>query len=356
MIDANQWLPLVFAAVTTLSILAYVLMDGWDLGVGILYPLVARRADRQVLFDSIAPFWDANETWLVFGGMMLLVGFPLAYATLLPMLYLPAFVMLFALVLRGVSYEFRQHGGALQAMWEWIFAGGSLLAALAQGWMLGIIVEGLGPETADAPRSFAQAVFPLICGVGLVGGYALLGACWLILKTCGALQTLGREVGHSALLLTALLLIVISVWTPLVSPHVAQRWFTPSHLSVLWIFPVATALVGWKLWSSFWKTPDGHPLLWATLLFVLAFAGFAISVYPYIVPYRYTLFEAANDPSTLRFAGVGVLLILPITTIYLLLGYRVFRGKVDERPSASGTNPHIGSRCTSGNPVDLHMS
>jgi cytochrome d ubiquinol oxidase subunit II len=356
-VSPADWLPLAFAALAALSVLAYVLMDGWDLGVGILYPLVARDADRQLMLESIAPFWDANETWLVFGGMMLLAGFPLAYATLLPVLYMPVILMLLALVLRGISYEFRHHGTELRPFWEWLFFCGSILMALAQGWMLGRIVEGVpDPAAIEAQHGWLRGLFPPICAVGMVGGYALLGACWLILKASGALQVFAREVAHSALLLTLALLGAVCIWTPITVPQVAHRWFRPSVLSLFWVLPLVSAVVAWRLWKSLWGDQDARPLSYAVSLFVLAFIGLGVSIYPYIVPYRYTIFEAANDAVSLRFTAVGVAAILPIIATYLVLGYRVFRGKVVPHQAEVAAGPHIGARRSSGNPADLHLS
>jgi cytochrome bd ubiquinol oxidase subunit II len=348
-----DWLPMAYIALTAACFMAYVLMDGWDLGVGILYPLVARRADREQLMESIGPFWDANETWLVFGGMLLLLGFPLAYAILLTQLYVPIIAMLLALVLRGVSYEFRNQGGALRELWGYTFAGGSMLAAFAQGCILGRVVEGLADVDSPSPvMTVLRGGFPLVCGVGLVGGYALLGACWLILKTRDAVQTTAREVAQSALILTVILLIIVCTFTPLVSPHVAHRWFVSSA----WLLPVILAcVVIWKLWSSLWRANDRRPLQWAIVFFVLSFAGVAVSLFPYIIPYQYTFFDAANDRSTLAFAGVGICIVLPVVVLYLTLGYRVFRGKLPPPSQASAAVP-VSSRKTSGHEADLHMS
>jgi cytochrome bd ubiquinol oxidase subunit II len=357
MSHSNDWLPLAYATLTAACFAAYVLMDGWDLGVGILYPLVARRADRDQLLQTIEPFWDANETWLVFGGMVLLLGFPLAYSQLLTQLYVPAIAMLLALVLRGVSYEFRYQGGALREFWGFVFAAGSILAAFAQGCMLGRVVEGLAPTDSLSPVLTAlRDGFPLVCGIGLIGGYALLGACWLILKTEDALQTMAREVGQSALLLTAILLIIVSTFTPLVSPHVASRWLTSNGWVLAAVAVTSHCAVLWKLWSSLWRSNDRRPLQWATALFILSFVGIAFSLFPYIIPYQYTLFEAANDPATLRFAGVGICIVLPVVILYLGLGYRVFRGKTVRQVALPMEAPSVAARKTSGHQADLHMS
>jgi cytochrome d ubiquinol oxidase subunit II len=354
MSNTANWLPIAYAALTAGAFLAYVLMDGWDLGVGILYPLVARKEDRDKLMGTIAPFWDANETWLVFGGMMLLLGFPLAYSTLLTELYVPAIGMLLALVLRGVTYEFRFQGGSLREFWGYVFSAGSILAAFTQGCMLGRVVAGVA--TSSPILGAIRDVFPLVCGIGLIGGYALLGACWLILKADGALQTTAREVARSALLMTVLLLLVVSTITPLVNPHVARRWLAPDNLWLTGAAVVAHAIVIWQLWNSVWRPGDRRPLQWATALFVLAFLGIAISLYPYIVPYQYTLFEAANDHSTLAFAAVGICIVLPVVFLYLILGYRVFRGKSSVRGADTDSVPSVASRKTAGHQADLHMS
>lgn len=355
MSNPTDWLPFAYLSLIAGSFLAYVLMDGWDLGVGILYPLIARRQDRDQLMGTIAPFWDANETWLVFGGMLLLLGFPLAYSTLLTQLYVPVIAMLLSLVLRGVSYEFRFQGGALREFWGYVFSAGSLLAAFAQGTMLGRIVEGIGDAESLSPAlTFLRIAFPLVCGVGLIGGYALLGACWLILKADGALQTTAREVAHSSLVLTVLLLVLVSGFTPLVSAHVAHRWFGSDTAWLTVVAILAPGVIVWRLWSSLWQSDERGPLRWAIALFVLAFLGIVISLYPYIVPYNFTFSDAANDHSTLVFAAIGICVTLPVVLLYLTLGYRVFRGK------SSLSSPRdvvsIASRKTSSHQADLHLS
>jgi cytochrome bd ubiquinol oxidase subunit II len=356
-IDTTGYLPLAYAALTAACLLAYVLMDGWDLGVGILYPLVARKRERDQLFLTIQPFWDANETWLVFGGMVLLLGFPLAYSTLLTQLYVPVFTMLFALVLRGVSYEFRYQGGSWREAWGYTFAAGSMLAAFAQGYMLGSVVEGIADtETFPPVLVILRGSFPLLCGIGLVGGYGLLGACWLILKTQDTLQTTAREVARAALILTVCLLLIVSVFTPLVSPHVAHRWFVSRAWLLAAVAVLAYSVVVWKLWTSLWQSNDRRPLQWAAALFSLSFGGVAFSVFPYIVPYKYTLQEAANDRTALRFAAVGICIILPVVVLYLTLGYRVFRGKSSSPPMEQFAPPSVASRKTCGHQADLHLS
>ena len=352
-----DWLPFAYAGLVAASLLAYVLMDGWDLGVGIIYSLIARAGDRDRALRSIEPFWDANETWLVLGGMTLLLGFPTAYAELLTLMYVPASGMLLALVLRGVSYEFRYQGGALRDFWGRIFAIGSILAAFCQGCMLGLVVEGVPEQGSMSPGITAlRAVFPLICGIGTVGGYVLLGASWLILKTQEALQNTAREVALPALLATTGLLVIVSLCTPLLSAHVAERWFTHEAWPYAGALVAAIAIVVFKLFRSLWRSDDRRPLQWTTALVVLSYIFIVASLFPYIVPYRHTLQSIANDHTTLVFAGIGICVVLPVVFLYLILGYRVFRGKIQGDPMPSTAGPSVASRKTSGHQVDLHMS
>jgi cytochrome d ubiquinol oxidase subunit II len=354
---AADYIPLLWSGVAVAAILAYVLMDGWVLGIGILYPLVARQADRDRVIQSIAPFWKANETRFVLGAILLLLGFPIAYSLSLAQLYLPIFAMLFALVVRGASYAFRHRGGSLRRIWDLAFAGGSILATLAQGYLVGRVIEGLGGNVDTSGLiGWLRALFPILCSLGLLGGYGLLGACWLIFKADGALQVMGREVSHSTLILAATLMVVVCLLIPIVGPHVAHRWLDPSMRIGLALFAAAALVVIWQLWRSLWQIKDYRPLQWAVALFMLAFTGVAISLYPYIVPYRFTYYELANDPSFLKFASVGLCVVLTVIILCLLLGYRRLRGKIPRADAPVGAPPVIASRKTCGNNVDLHLS
>jgi cytochrome d ubiquinol oxidase subunit II len=205
-------------AIIALAVLLYVLMDGWDLGVGILFLLAAREQQRDEMMESIAPFWDGNETWLVFGGVTLFAAFPAVYASTLQALYLPVMVMLFALVFRGISFEFRSHSKASKILWNWAFASGSIIAAFAQGMMLGKLVQGVPLQHGPYGQTFTISLFPLLCGIAMVAGYALLGSAWLVHKTDGTTQIFGREVSRAAWLLTMALFSIACVWTPLSVP------------------------------------------------------------------------------------------------------------------------------------------
>jgi cytochrome d ubiquinol oxidase subunit II len=359
MITMIQWPPLAMIILLALSAFAYMVMYGCELGVAILYPLVARPADRQLLFDSIDPFWMGAIKWVLLGPSILFLGLLIAFAAQLPVLHKPIAVMIVSLVLRGLSHKCLKRKGDLQIAWEWLFAAASMLMTLASGWALGSILEGSSlsglPEESALLR-LATIVFPMICAVGLLGAYALLGSCWLILKTEGALKIFGREVAHSALLLTILVMLVAGGWLLIVNPHAEQRVITQENWRVMGLFPIAIVLLGWHLWRSLWEIDERAPLLRGAALFGAVFLGVLCSLYPNIGPGRYTLIEVTNSPGVQRYAWAAILILLPIMVTYLWLGVRAIKGKVIcyERSITSG--PHIGARHTSGNPPELHLS
>lgn len=329
--------PLVFAAVAALAVVVYVLADGFDLGVGILFLIAPRETDRDLMMQAVEPVWDGNETWLVMGGTLLLAAFPAAYYVLLPALYLPVMAMLLALVLRGVAFSFRLQAQRRRA-WDFAFAGGSLVAALAQGAILGGILGGV--PTRDgmfAGGPFAWwSILGVLCGLGLVAGYALLGAGWLIWKTTGGTQTFAREVGHTALLLTLATMAAVSAWTAWTDPAVADRWFAWPNPVLLAPFPIATCLVGVWLWHALWGPRDHLPFLLAIVIFLLGFCGLVVSLWPYVVPRSVTIWDGAADPQTLLFAGVGVAFVLPIVLAYQGYNYWVFRWKTTLKGGYAG--------------------
>jgi cytochrome d ubiquinol oxidase subunit II len=322
-------LPLIWAAIIAFAVFMYVVLDGFDLGTGILFPLAPAATDRDVMMNSIAPVWDGNETWLVLGGAGLFVAFPAAYAILLPAFYLPIIVMLLALVFRGVAFEFRFKAERSRAVWDVAFAAGSTLAAFAQGVVLGGAIEGVAVQG----RSFAGGTFDwatpfaLLCGFGLVAGYALLGATWLVLKTEGALQARAIRAGRVALLLVALFVGLVSLWTPFVHPHVAERWFTWPNLVLLAPLPLATLLLFALVWRSLAGRPHGGPFLGALGIFALSYLGLGISLWPYAVPYAISFRAAAAADPSLAFMLVGVIVTMPLILAYTAHNYWVFRGK-----------------------------
>lgn len=322
-------LPLLFAFALAFSIAMYVVMDGFDLGIGILFPFAPAEVDRDAMMNSVAPIWDGNETWLVMGGALMIAAFPLAYATLLPAFYVPLAIMLFALIFRGIAFEFRFRAGHFRYLWNWAFTGGSTMAAFCQGLILGAFIEGV-PVRNEVFAGGATGVFTpfaVMSGFGLIAGYALLSATWLIMKTSGTTRDFGRRSTRPALLAALGFIAVVSLWTPITQAEVAQRWFSLPNILFLWPVPFVTALVAWVIWRSVAGTHDYVPFLFSILLFLLAFAGLGVSLFPYAVPWSVTIWRAAASPATLEFTGVGVLIILPITLAYLGLSHWVFRGR-----------------------------
>jgi cytochrome d ubiquinol oxidase subunit II len=353
-------ISLIFALVIVFGIAVYVLADGFDLGIGILFLLAPRDADRDLMMESIAPFWDGNETWLVMGGTVLLAAFPAGYYVLLPALYIPIVLMLFALILRGVAFEFRFQAGRFRRGWDFAFAGGSVLAALAQGFVLGGFIRGVPMQNGmfAGGTFFFVSVMGLLCGVGLVAGYALLGAGWLIWKASGATQVFGREVGHAVLLLTMVMMALVSLWTALTVPPVAARWFAWPAILPEALLPLAAAATAVLLWRSLWSDRDSQPFLLTIVLFLLGFGGLGISLWPYVVPRQITIHDGAADPATLHVLLVGVVIILPVIIAYTTHAYWVFRGKtiLSHDDSAYSAGPSIEGRRASCVNVNLHLS
>jgi cytochrome d ubiquinol oxidase subunit II len=326
-------LPFVFMVLMGIAILAYVVLDGFDLGVGILVPF-ASRPEHDVMVSSIGPFWDANETWLVLGVGILLVAFPKAHGLILTSLYLPVAAMLVFLILRGVSFEFRVKAtGWHREAWNRMFFVGSLGAALAQGYMLGGVVTGFA-------AGWGFVLFNLLVGVGLAGAYALLGATWLVIKTEGDLQARALRWSHAALFFTAGGVAAISLATPFASADVFGRWFTWPNMALLAPLPLATAAALVGIWRSVSRLQRGRggeerrrewlPFVLAVWVFVFAFAGLAYSMYPYLVFNRLTIWQAAAARESLMIVLVGALLVLPMIIGYTVFAYRVFWGKTRE--------------------------
>ncbi len=324
----NSLVP-IWTVILGLGIFIYVALDGFDLGVGMLHGLVP-PADRDTVMSSIGPFWDGNETWLILGGVGLLAAFPLAFAIIIPAVYFPILLMLLALVFRGVAFEFRFTHARLRRMWDAAFCGGSLVATFAQGLVLGSFIQGFdvdGRVFAGSSFDFATP-FALLTGIALVFGYGLLGAGWLVMKTEGPLQAWSRRAGRVCLLGVSACIAAVSIWTPLASPAIMQRWFGWPNTMVLLPLPVATLAVGIYAWRALGKRGDIQPFMAAVGLFALSFGGIAVSLWPMIVPGHYTLWQAASPESTQAFLLVGTLVLLPVILFYTGWSYWVFRGKV----------------------------
>lgn len=329
---------LIFAAVAVFCVVVYVLADGLDLGVGILFLAAPRDADRDIMMASIEPVWDGNETWLVAGGTLLFAAFPAGYYILLPAFYLPIVTMLFALILRGVAFGFRLQSTRFRMVWDIAFAAGSALAALCQGLILGGLIEGVPVENgmfSGGPFSFLS-LLGLMCGVGLIGGYALIGAGWLILKTQGPTQVFAREIAHAALVLVAAMMLLVSGWSAWSVPEVAARWFSLPNLIFLAPVPLVTMAVIFALWRGIWTGAEIRTFLLSLVLFALGLIGLVVSLWPYVVPRAVTVWDGLADPQSLAFISIGLAVVLPIVLTYQAHAYWVFRGKTAHEAGGYG--------------------
>jgi len=313
------------------GVFLYVMLDGFDLGVGILYGFAPGKEARNLVMNSIAPIWDGNETWLVLGAVGLLAAFPLAFAIIIPAVYFPILVMLLALVFRGTAFEFRYRDAEHRTFWDHAFNIGSAVATFAQGVVLGAFIQGFEVEGRHFTGSSFDCFTPfsLFTGVALLFGYGLLGAGWLVLKTEGELQGWARRWGLRCLIGVGIAVAVVSVWTPLADPAIEERWFSWPNIAYLAPVPIITA--GLALWE--WRalrssSAEVAPFVAAICLFAMSYLGVAISLWPMIVPHRFTLWEAASAPSTQAFLAVGTLFLLPVILMYTGWSYWVFRGKV----------------------------
>lgn len=324
-------LTIIWAFVIAFAVFAYVVMDGFDLGLGMLFPFFPRKQDRDVMMNTVAPVWDGNETWLVLGGGGLFAAFPLAYAVLMPALYTPIIAMLLGLVFRGVAFEFRWRSQRERNLWDIAFAGGSLLATLAQGVALGAILQGVKVSGRIYGGGWWDWLTPfsLLTGVALVAGYGLLGATWLIMKTSGDLRDRAYMLSWRFLLATLIAITAVSLATPFLEAEYWRRWFAWPNILLTAPVPVAVAAVTLLLLKSLANKQDYRPFFLTLALFALSYAGLGISMFPYIVPRSITIWQAAAPLNSQQFMLVGVAIMVPIILIYTAFAYWVFRGKVD---------------------------
>ena len=328
-------LPIVWAVIILFGVMMYVVMDGFDLGIGLLYPFFRGKDDRDVMMNTVAPVWDGNETWLVLGGAGLLAAFPTAYAVVLSAFYLPLIGMLIGLIFRGVAFEFRfKASAARRGWWDKAFIGGSLLATFCQGVVLGAFISGIPVVDGRYAGGGLDWLTPfvLFTGAGLVATYAMLGATWLIMKTDGLLQLRMRLVARTLAWVLLLFIAAISLWTPLALPQVAERWFTWPNLAFFAPVPllVLASMIGLtrSLATAHAGRNDGAPFVWTLALVFLGYSGLGISLWPNIVPPSLSIQAAAAPPQSMGFALVGALLVIPLILMYTAWGYWVFRGKV----------------------------
>jgi cytochrome d ubiquinol oxidase subunit II len=325
-------LTIIWAFLIAFAVAAYVVMDGFDLGIGILFPRFPVGKERDQAMNAIAPVWDGNETWLVLGGGGLLAAFPLAYAIILPALYAPLIAMLLGLVFRGVAFEFRWRDPGHRRLWDAGFFLGSLIATFAQGVTLGALVQGIEVKGRAYGGGWWDWLTPfsLLTGASLVAGYALLGACWLIWKTEGPLHDQARRLAR--LLLPAMLgaIGLVSLATPFVEAKYFQRWFEWPGLLVALPMPLLVAGTAFLAWRSLARGRDWQPFLFSLALFGLTLAGLAISIWPDVIPGRVSIWQAAAPYSSQLFMLVGALVLIPLILVYTAWSYWVFRGKVGE--------------------------
>jgi cytochrome d ubiquinol oxidase subunit II len=323
---SHQLLPVIFMVLMGVAVLVYVVLDGYDLGVGMLMP-AASNEEQSMMVASIGPFWDANETWLVLGIGILLAAFPAAHGVVLGALYLPVVAMLVGLMFRGVAFELRiKAQGWHRDLWNWLFWAGSFMASFFQGVMLGRYITGF-------ESGLGYWLFALVVGASLCGGYVLLGATWLILKSEGELRRKAVSWARWGLLWVALGVALVSLATPLVSQTVRDKWFDFPRTLWLMVLPAATLACGYWIWRATGAMKRGvaggdrGPFLASVAIFTLAFLGLAYSLYPYVVIDRLTIWDAAAHPSGLKFVLAGVVVVLPFLVGYTIFAYRVFGGK-----------------------------
>ncbi|MGU0038447.1 cytochrome d ubiquinol oxidase subunit II [Citrobacter freundii complex sp. 2025EL-00176] len=327
-------ITVIWFVIIVFATLMYIVMDGFDLGIGMLFSIVHTPGERDVMVNSVAPVWDGNETWLVLGGAGLFGAFPLAYAVIADALAIPLAMMLIGLIFRGVAFEFRfKATPSHRLFWDYAFAGGSLLATVSQGIVVGAVINGFD----IAERRFAGSAldwltpFNVFCGLGLVAAYLLLGTTWLIMKSDGALQERMRKLTRHVLLALLAVIAVVSIWTPLSWQYIAERWFTLPNF--YWFVPVPILVTIFSLWI--WRlssdnTSHARPFILTLGLIFLGFSGLGISLWPYIIPPHITLWDAAAPPASQMFMLVGTLIIIPVILMYTAWSYYVFRGKVSD--------------------------
>jgi cytochrome d ubiquinol oxidase subunit II len=323
-------LPLIWYGLIATAIFLYVLLDGFDLGVGILFPFAPSEQCRDRMMNSIAPFWDGNETWLVLGGGGLFAAFPLAYAVLMPALYIPVLLMLQGLIFRGVAFEFRfKATGKSRRVWDYAFHFGSLLATFMQGMILGAVVLGVKVEG----RSFAGNAFDwlnaysVMTGVALIFGYALLGATWLVLKTDQTTQEWARKCASYALGYVGLFLAIVSISMPVMNEDIRILWFSLPNLFLLLPIPTASLVLFIMIWRDLHTGKECRPFFLSIGVFLTAYLGLGISLWPWVVPFAFTFRQAAAAPPSQSLLLIGTVILLPVVLTYTGYSYYIFRGK-----------------------------
>lgn len=337
MFDFSNWLdlPLIWGFLIATAVFLYVFLDGFDLGIGILFPFAPTDQCRDRMMNSIAPFWDGNETWLVLGGGGLFAAFPLAYATLFPAFYIPLITMLLGLILRGVAFEFRYKADKYRALWDYVFHFGSLIATICQGTVLGAFVQGItvtGRNFSGGPFDWASGL-SVMTGIALVFGYALLGATWLIMKTENITQVWARKVAAYVLFYVCAFMALVSFSMPLLNADIKMLWFSLPNFYYLFPIPLVTIGLIALIWYDLHrKKHEVRPFFSALGIFILGYLGITISLFPWIVPFHFTVWQAAASNQSLSLLLIGITFTLPIILAYTGYCYYIFRGKTGHEP------------------------
>ena len=325
-----NYLPLIWCGLIAFGIIMYVLLGGFDIGIGIMSIFFKKKADRDILVSTILPVWDGNQTWLVFGGAALYGAFPIAFSDILPLMYLPILLMVVALLFRGISFEFRLKAIKTQRLWDICFFSGSVFATIAQGLMLGSFIQGFTPKYANEISIWLNP-FCVACAIGLIAGYVLLGADYLIIKTTGELQKKCYAISNAMQYIILLGFVIVSIWSPFLDPTIMERWFNQKYMAYLAILPLLTLILFSTHWYAIKKRYERTPFWCVIGMFLTCYLGFIISIYPYIVPRKVTYIEAAADHSSLLFMLVGACIMLPPLLYYTYHAYKIFSGKVTKR-------------------------
>lgn len=321
-------LPVLWAGIIAFCILMYVTLDGFTLGTAILMPSMT-EPEREQALSMILPNWDGNQTWLVLGGASLYGAFPLAFGTILPLLYLPIVIMVIALLFRGVAFEFRLKSKTGKRKWDWCFTIGSLIATFVQGMVLGAFIQGFHySSTGLLPTADWLSLYTVFTGFALVFGYALLGAARLILKTEGTLSVKMRRYATNLAWINLFLAFAVSLWTPFIDPAIFERWFRHSRLWLIFVMPLITFLAWIYLMVSLKKGYEKAPYWMGIIIFCCCYLGFAIGIWPYIVPHEITIWQAASPDGSLLFMLVGAVIMIPLLLVYTGYSYKIFGGKV----------------------------
>ncbi len=325
-------LPVIWAAILTFAILAYVILDGFDLGIGILFPFLKAGPERDVAMNTVAPVWDGNETWLVLGGGGLFAAFPLAFSIIIPAVYAPITAMLLGLVFRGVAFEFRWRDKSHEKYWDLSFFAGSFIATFSQGIVLGAFVQGIKVDGRAYGGGWIDWLTPfsVFTGFALVISYTLLGATYLILKTEGSVRDKAYKLASPLLALMLIAMGIVSIATPFLDPEVYTRWYSVPNIFFLSSIPLMVLLLAILIWLNLRQRNDSNPFFLTLGLFIMSFFGLGVAVFPYIVPRAITVYQAASPDKSLFFMLVGAAILIPVILIYTGYSYWVFRGKVRE--------------------------